>query len=58
VPISAIRRIERIEIQPGDRLDHKPRQMIGRQPIPQRRRQQKHLLTITIKKVLGHPGIP
>ncbi|MGI8572886.1 MAG: hypothetical protein ACR2L9_09740, partial [Solirubrobacteraceae bacterium] len=26
-------------------------------PIPQRRRHQKRLLTITIKKVLGHPRI-
>jgi hypothetical protein len=31
--------------------------MILRQPIPQRRRQQKRLLTITIPKVLTHPGI-
>jgi len=31
--------------------------MILRQPIPQRRRQQKGLLTNTINEVLGHPGI-
>jgi hypothetical protein len=31
--------------------------MILRQPIPQRRRHQKRLLTITIQKVLTHPGI-
>ena len=33
------------EIHLLHRSDHKPRQMIRRQPIPQRRRQQKHLLT-------------
>ena len=41
-----------------DRLDHEPRQMIGRQPIPQRRRHQERLVTVTIDEVLGHPRIP
>jgi len=40
---------------PADRVDHEPRQMILRQPIPQRRRQQKRLLTMTINEVLSHP---
>ncbi len=49
--------IERVQIEPFDRLDHEPREMILRQPIPQRRRQQKRLLTITINEILRHPGI-
>jgi hypothetical protein len=32
--------------------------MIGRQPIPQRRRHQERLVTITIDEVLGHPRTP
>jgi hypothetical protein len=35
VPIRAIRRVERREIHPLDRVDHKPREMILRQPVPQ-----------------------
>jgi hypothetical protein len=31
--------------------------MILRQPVPQRRRQQKRLLTITIPEILAHPDI-
>ena len=57
VAVSAIRRIERREIQPLHRVDHEPRQMILRQPLPQRRRHQKRLLTTTFNKVLTHPGI-
>ena len=32
--------------------------MIGREPIPQRRRHQETLLTVTFNEVLGHPRIP
>lgn len=56
-PVRAIGRIERIKIQLTHRCDHEPRQMVLRQPVPQRRRQQKRLLTITIPKVLTHPDI-
>src|SRR6202035_3437327 len=58
MPVLAIRPIEALKIQLLDDLDHKPRQMILRQPIPHIRRQQIPLLTITINEVLGHPGIP
>jgi hypothetical protein len=54
MPVRSIRRIERRQIQPLDALDHEPRQMILRQPIPQRRRHQKRLLTIKTDEVLRH----
>jgi hypothetical protein len=53
-PISAI---ERRQIHLGHRVDHKPRQMIGRQPLPHVRRQQKSLLTATFDEILRHPGM-
>ena len=56
--VRAIGRVERLQVEPADCVDHEPRQMILRQPIPQRRRQKKRLLTITIDEVLGHAGIP
>jgi hypothetical protein len=52
--ILAIGAIERREIHLLHRRQHEPRQMILRQPIPRIRRHQEHLLTITLKKVLGH----
>jgi hypothetical protein len=54
VTISPIRGIERVEIHVRDRVDHKPRQVIGRQPLPHVRRQQKPLLTPTFDEVLRH----
>jgi hypothetical protein len=45
MPVRPIRRIERLQIKPTNRLDHEPRQMIAWQPVPQRRRHQKRLLT-------------
>ena len=57
MPVRSIGSEERVEIEPSDGLKHEPREMILRQPIPQRRRQQKGLLTNTINEVLGHPGI-
>ena len=57
MPVRAIGGKERLEIKPSDRVKHEPREMILRQPLPQRRRQQKRLLTITINEVLSHPGI-
>jgi hypothetical protein len=58
VTVSAIRPIERREINLLYRLDHEPRQMILRQPLPQRRRHQKRLLTTTFNEILSHPAIP
>jgi hypothetical protein len=49
--VIAIRRIKLRQIQLLDRVDHEPRQMILRQPIRQRRRQQHHLITIKPNKV-------
>src|SRR5262249_7930827 len=40
-----------------DRVDHEPRQMIRRNPIPDIRRQQKPLLTTPLNEVLRHTGI-
>jgi len=57
MPIRPIGRIKRRQIQPLDAPDHKPRQMILRQPIPQRRRHQKRLLTIKTNEILRHPRI-
>jgi hypothetical protein len=57
MPVRSIGRIERRQIQPLDTLDHEPRQMILRQPIPQRRRHQKRLLTIKTNEILRHPRI-
>jgi hypothetical protein len=57
VAIRSIGGEERLEIETRDRIEHKPREMILRQPVPQRRRQQKRLLTITFNEVLGHPSI-
>ena len=55
--IGAIRGVERRQVHPLDRADHKPRQMIGRKPIPHIRRQQKPLLTATLDEVLRHTAI-
>jgi hypothetical protein len=58
VPVRPVGRIEPLQIEPTYRLDHKPRQMILRQPVAKRRRHQERLLTITIDEVLRHPRIP
>ena len=49
---------ERRQVHLGHGVDHKPRQVIGRQPLPHVRRQQEALLTATFNEVLGHAGIP
>jgi hypothetical protein len=51
--VRPIRRIERGQIEPTNSVDHEPRQMILRQPIPQRRWHQESLLTITINEVIS-----
>ena len=48
--IRPVGRIERPKIQTPDRVNHKPRQMIPRNPIPDIRRQQKPLLTTALKR--------
>jgi hypothetical protein len=55
--IGAVIRIEAVEIHLRHRLEHEPRQVILGQPLTQRRRQQKRLLTITRDEVLGHHRI-
>ena len=55
---SAIVRVERFQIETIDALDHEPRQLIRRQPIPQRRPHQERLLTVTFDEVLGHARNP
>jgi len=55
--IGAIRGVERRQVHPLDCANHKPRQMISRQPIPHIRRQQKPLLTTTLDEVLRHTAI-
>ena len=55
--VSPIRPIERRQIHLPHGVHHKPRQMIRRQPIPHVRRQQKPLLTTTLKEVLRHTEI-
>jgi hypothetical protein len=57
VTIGPIRGIERAQAHLLDRIDHKPRQMIWREPIPNVGRQQKPLLTTTLNEVLRHTEI-
>jgi hypothetical protein len=54
--VSPIRAIERRQVHLPDSVNHEPRQMIRRQPIPHIRRQQKSLLTTTLNEVLRHTG--
>ena len=56
-PVSAIRAIERAQIHARDRVQHEPREVPLRQPIPHIRRQQKRLIPITTNEVLSHPGM-
>jgi hypothetical protein len=55
--IGPIGAIKRRQIHPGHGVDHKPRQVVCRQPPAHVRRQQKPLLTATLDEVLRHPGI-
>jgi hypothetical protein len=52
--ISPVLTKDRAQIQPLDDIEHKPRQMIPRQPIPDARRQQEILVPITRQEVLRH----
>ena len=55
--VRAIVGVELAQIHLLNRLEQKPRQMVLRQPLAQRRRQQERLLTITPDEVLGHSEI-
>ncbi len=57
MPISAVGGVKRRQIQLGDGVDDKPREMPLGQPLAQTRRQQQLLLTVTTEKVLRHPEI-
>ena len=57
MPIGAVDGIELIEVHPHHRIDHKPSQVVLGQPLTQRGRQQKRLLTTTLDEVLGHSAI-
>ena len=57
LPVRAIRPIKPIEIHLLDRAQHRPHEMILRQPIRQRRRQQQHPSAVARDEVLTHPGM-
>src|SRR5271170_3458484 len=52
--VLAISRVEGCEVDVLDRVDHEPREVVLRQPLAQRGRHQKQLLTITFDEVLSH----
>jgi hypothetical protein len=55
--IGAVIGVELVQNHLRHRIDHEPREVILRQPLAQRRRHQKDLLTITSDEVLSHDGI-
>jgi hypothetical protein len=55
VTIGPVSRIERRQVHPRHGVDHKPRQVVGRQPLPHIRRQQKPLLTATFYEFCAMP---
>src|ERR1017187_607847 len=57
VAIPAVGVIERRQIHLLDARQHEPRKMILRQPLPQTRRQQQLLITVTSNEALGHTPI-
>ncbi len=54
VTVSPIPGIERLKVHPPHSVDHEPRKMIRRQPLPHVRRQQESLLTTALNEVLRH----
>ena len=52
--IGAVTGVELVQIDLRHRVDHEPREMVLMQPLAQRRRHQKDLLTVTSDEVLGH----
>jgi hypothetical protein len=57
VTVRPIRAIDSRQVHLRHGVDHKPRQMIGRQPVAHVRRQQESLLTTNFDEVLCHTGI-
>jgi hypothetical protein len=57
VAVCAVVGVELVEVHLLDGLDHKPRQVVLGQPLAQRRRHQKRLLTSTLDEVEGHGRI-
>ena len=55
--ISAISGIERVHVHLVDRADHKPRQVIRRQPVPHIRRQEKIPAHDTLRVSVQSPGL-
>ena len=53
-PIRPITRHERRNIELSNHIQHKPRQMILRQPVRHRRRQQHQLVTISRHEIVRH----
>ena len=45
------------QIDPIDCVQHRPHQMILRQPLHQRRRHQQQLLALARNEIMGHAGI-
>ena len=56
-PVLPIGGIERVQIHLLDSVDHEPREVLIRQPLPDVRRHQKRLLSITRDKALAHHGM-
>jgi hypothetical protein len=54
LPVSAIGAIERRQIKLADDIEHEPRQVLGRQPVTNRRRKQELLLAISDDEPLDH----
>ena len=55
--VRSISREERRQVHRVDGVQHEPGEVLGRQPIPQARRQQQLLLAITRDEVLPHPAM-
>jgi hypothetical protein len=53
-PVPAVGRIEIVEVHLAHGIEHEPREVTFRQPLPNIRRHQKRLLAITRDKALAH----
>jgi hypothetical protein len=56
-PIGSILGIELGQVHTRDRVEHEPREMTLRQPIPHVGRHQERLITVTTNEVQSHPGM-
>jgi hypothetical protein len=57
VAVRAVVGVEGVQIHLFDGVDDEPREMVLGQPLAQRRRHQKGLLTIALDEVVGHAEI-